>query len=220
MSMVAHSPPTPFMKTRILATVVAVVAVTILRAQEPEPISPDDLAKAVPMLMEESARLGNLPLKLDLDPDKAAGFKVGDVGGIFIPDKRFKSEKGDRADRRKKGVPLPVGQLWTSKLSLLDKDTVLANDRLRLVRVTTGDKTMELAVFALGIEKAGKKGFELALYGKDNVPVLRVPLTAAKSKGAAPVIMSARKTGDESGVLEFNLLGRFKAEIPVGKQAE
>lgn len=32
--------------------------------------------------------------------------------------------------------------------------------------------------------------------------------------------MSARKTGDESGVLELRIMGRFKAEIPMGKMAE
>jgi hypothetical protein len=75
-------------------------------------------------------------------------------------------------------------------------------------------------VFALGIEKSGKKGFQLAVYGKGSTPVVRVPMTAAKSKGAAPVGMTARKTGEESGVLELSLLGRFKAEIAVGKAAE
>ena len=79
---------------------------------------------------------------------------------------------------------------------------------------------MELAVFSLGLEKTGKKGFQLTLYSKDNSPVWRGPLTPAKAKGAAAVVLAARKTGEECGVLEIKLLGRFKAEIPVGKQAE
>jgi hypothetical protein len=87
------------MNTKLLASVLAVCAVAVLRAQEPEAISPDDLAKVVPMLMEENARLGNQPLKLELDSSKAAGFKAKDVGAIFIPDKRLKAEKGDRADK-------------------------------------------------------------------------------------------------------------------------
>ena len=57
------------------------------------------------------------------------------------------------------------------------------------------------------------------LCGNANSPVLRVPLTAEKSKGAAPVALTARKTEEESGELELKLLGRFKAEIPAGKQA-
>jgi hypothetical protein len=190
-----------------------------MSAQEPEPIPADDLAKIMPAITEANTRLGDQPIKLELSPGDATGFKAKDVGAIFIPDKRFKAEKGDRADKKNKGATAPVGQLWTSKLSPLVKDAALSNDKLRLVTLNVGDKSIELAVFSLGVEKAGKKGLQLALYGKDGVPVLRVPMTAARSKGAAAVVMSARKTGDESGVLEFKLLGRFKAEIPVGKQA-
>ena len=49
----------------------------------------------------------------------------------------------------------------------------------RHVTIDDKNKTLELTVFSLGIEKSGKKGFQLALYGKDSSPVLRVPLTAA-----------------------------------------
>jgi hypothetical protein len=104
-----------------------------LQAQEPQAIPSEELAKATELLMDANTRLGNQPFKLELAPDQAAGFKVGDVGAIIIPDRRLKTEK---------------------------------------------------------------------------------------AKGAAPVALAARKTGEEGGVLELKLLGRFKAEIPVGKQAE
>lgn len=132
-----------------------------------------------------------------------------------------KPDKGDKAARKKaKGETIIVGQLWTRGLAPKDKDAVLPNDKLRLTKITAGDKEMELAVFALAIEPAGKREFQLALYGKGSTPVLRVPLTVEKAKGSAPVTFSGRKTGDESGVLELTLLGHFKAEIPVGKQAD
>jgi hypothetical protein len=162
-----------------------------------------------------------VPLKLELVPDQAIGLKSGDVGAVLIPDRRLKIEKSDKAEKKKnKGAPLVVGQLWTSKLSPRDKGSVVPNERLRLVKVTTKDKELELAVFVLAIEKAGKKAFQLALYGKDSSPVLRVPMTAARSKAGTPVSFTARKTDDEGGVLELKLLGRFTAEIPVGKQAD
>lgn len=208
------------MKTRLLLTIAALTTIT-LHAQEPVPLAPEELTKATALLMDANTRLGDLPLRLELAPDQAIGFKAGDAGALLIPDKRLKAEKPDKAEKRKnKGAAMPVGQLWTRSLAPKDKDAVLSNDKLRLTKITAGEKEMELAVFALGIEKAGKKEFQLALYGKGSSPVLRVPLTADKSKGAAPVVMSGRKTGEESGVLELKLLGRYKAEIPVGKQAE
>ncbi|MBI5802228.1 MAG: hypothetical protein HZA92_16075 [Verrucomicrobia bacterium] len=213
------------MKTRLLLAFATFAALTAaLYAQEPAQLSPEELSKATALLMDANTRLGDLPLKLELAPDQSIGLKAGEAGALLIPDKRLKIEKaqkGDKSAKKKaKGEAVPVGQLWTSKLAPKDNDAVLPNDKLRLTKITAGDKEMELAVFALGIERAGKKEFHLALYGKGSSPVLRVPLTASKSKGAAPVLMSARKTGEESGVLELLLLGRFKAEIPVGKMAE
>jgi hypothetical protein len=198
-----------------------IAAVTPLSAQELQPIPAEDLAKATKILMEANARLGDTPLKLELAPDQTIGLKSGDVGVVLIPDRRFKIEKSDKADKKKnKGAPLAVGQLWTSKLSPRDKGSVLPNDKLRLVKVMAKDKELELAVFTLAIEKAGKKAFQLALYGNNNSPVLRVPLTAAKSKAGPPLSFTARKTDEEGGVLELKLLGRFTAEIPVGKRAD
>ena len=212
------------MKIKLLLALATCSTLTLLRAQEPTALPSEELSKAVALLMDANKRLGDLPLKLELAPDQATGFKIGEAGALLIPDKRLKSEqpaKGDKADKKAaKGEAMLVGQLWTTKIAPKDKDAVLPNDKLRLTKITTGEKVMELAVFALGIERAGKKEFQLAIYGKGSSPVLRVPLTAEKSKGAAPIVMSARKTGDESGVLELRIMGRFKAEIPMGKMAE
>ena len=209
------------MKTKFLLTLALFVAITTVRAQEPQPIPAEELSKATALLIEANGRLGALPLKPELAADQSVGFKAGDVGALLIPDKRLKFERGDKADKKKaKSEVIPVGQLWTLKLSPKDKDAVLPNDKLRLTKITAGEKEMELAVFSLGIEHTGKKEFQLALYGKGDQPVLRVPLTVEKNKGAAPVVMTARKTGEESGVLELTILGHFKAQIPMGKQAD
>ncbi len=206
-----------------LLLIAALITAATLHAQEPQAIPPEELAKATALLMDANTRVGDLPLKLELAPEQAAGFKAGDAGALLIPDKRLKIEKaakGDKAAKKKaKGEAMPVGQLWTLKLSPKDKDSVLPNDKLRLVKISAKDKDVELAMFTLGIEKAGKKEFQLVLYGKDSQPALRVPLTAEKSDSGAATL-SGRKTGDDSGVLELKLLGRFKVEIPVGKQAE
>ena len=209
------------MKWKSIFTVAAFSVLTAIRAQELQPISPEEMVKATGVLMEANAGIGDLPLKFELAPDQAVGLKLGDVGAVFIPDRRLKTEKADRAERKKKrGRETVVGQLWMAKLSPKEKDAVLPNDRLRLVKVRAKDKELELAVFALGIEKAGKNTFQLTIYGKGSSPLLRVPLTAAKEKGAAPALLAARKTSDDGGVLELKLIGRYKAEIPVGKRIE
>ena len=212
--------PSPPMNMKVWFTLFVVALLGALRAEELQPIPAEELAKATRLLMDANATMTDLPLKLELAADKATGFKAGDVGAILIPDRRLKAEKGDKTEKRKnKNGAIPVGQLWTLKLSPKEQDTVVPNEKLRLVKVKPKDREIELAVFSLGIERAGKKEFRLAVYGKDNSPVLRVPLTAAKAKGAAPAVMTPRQTGENSGVLELKLLGRFKAEIPMGKQA-
>lgn len=209
------------MKNKFIPALALLVAITTARAQEPQPIPAEELAKATALLIEANGRLGALPLKPELAADQAVGFKAGEVGALLIPDKRLKLDKQDKAEKKKsKGEVMPVGQLWTLKLSPKEKDAVLPNDKLRLTKITAGEKEMELAVFTLGIEHTGKKEFQLAIYGKGDQPVLRVPLTVEKNKGAAPVVMTARKTGEESGVLQLTILGHFKAEIPMGKQAD
>ena len=211
------------MKIKLILTIALFTALAV-RAQDPQPIPAEELAKATALLMEANTRLGALPLKPELAPEQAVGLKAGEIGALLIPDKRLKFEKPNKDDKaaRKaaKGQAIPVGQLWTSKLAPKDKDAVLPNSKLRLTKITAGEKELELAVYSLAIEHSAKKEFQLALYAKDDQPVLRLPLTVEKSKGGAGVTMTARKTGEESGVIELSLLGHFKAEIPVGKQAD
>lgn len=208
------------MKSHLLSIALLLAAWVPLSAQEPETISPEELAKATAVIIEAHSRLSDLPLKVELDPSQAVGFKIEKVGAIFVPDRRLKAEKAERGSRRGKGTARPAGELWTLKLAPLDKGVTLPNEKLRLVSVGESNRPMEVAVFGLAVEKSGKKGFQLALYGKESSPVMRVPLTAAKSKGSAAATMVARKTGEESGVIELHLLGRYKAEIPIGKRAE
>ena len=59
-----------------------------------------------------------------------------------------------------------------------------------------------------------------ALRAAADGPLGRAPSRFGRSKGGAGVTMTARKTGEEAGVIELSLLGHFKAEIPVGKQAD
>lgn len=210
------------MKAKHGLIIVLFTALSALRAQELQAIPSEELAKGVQVLLTANAGLGELPLKLELAADRASGFKAGDAGAIFIPDQRLKIEKADKAERKQnKNATVAVGQLWTSKIAPKDKDAVLTGDKLRFVKVPAKDRELEVVMFSLGLQPAGKKEFQLVLYGKDNQPVLRVPLTAdkVKGKGAAPVTMTARKSDEDGGVLEFKLLGRFKAEIPVGKLA-
>jgi hypothetical protein len=209
------------MKTALPLLVAVLLANTSLHAQDAQAIPAEELAKATQLLMDANSRLVDPPLKFDLAPDRAVGLKAGEMGALIIPDKRLTAGKPDKDERKKsKGEILPLAQLWTLKLAPKDKDTVLSNDKLRLTKITAGDKELELAVFALGLERSAKQEFTLVVYGKGKEPVLRVPLTADKDKGGAPVTMSARKTGEDSGVLQLGLMGRFKAELPVGRQAD
>lgn len=208
------------MKIKLLLALVSSTA-SLVCAEELQRLAGDDLTKATKLLAEAGSRLESQPLKLELALDQAVGFKGGEAGAILIPDKRFKFAREDKEARKKfRKEPMPVGQLWTAKLTPKDKDTALSNDKLRLVKVTTKDKEMELAVFTLALERSGKREFQLAIYAQDSQPAIRLPLTTDKSKGAASVTMSPRKTGEASGVLELALLGRFKAEIPVVKRSE
>ncbi len=133
------------MKIKLLLALATCSTLTLLHAQEPTALPSEELSKAVALLMDANKRLGDLPLKLELAPDQATGFKIGEAGALLIPDKRLKSEqpaKGDKAAKKAaKGEATVVGQLWTSKIAPKDKDTVLANDKLRLTKITAGERS-------------------------------------------------------------------------------
>ena len=77
------------MNAKLRFFVACFVAVIALHAEELQAIPADEMAKATPLLMEANTRLGELPLKLELDAGKAMGLKTAEVGLIVMVDTKL-----------------------------------------------------------------------------------------------------------------------------------
>lgn len=204
----------------LLLPLSALLLASAVRAQEP--LAADELARGGRLLAAETARLERLPFRLELAADRASGVKAGEAGALFLPDQRIlqassrRQAKDGEAKSRKaeRGATQPVGQLWLARLVPLQGELALPADSLRRVKVTEDGRERDLVTFTLGIEKVRKSGTQLALHGRDGAVVLRVPLTAEKTKGGTTKL-TARKLAEDRGVLELHLHGRYRAEIPV-----
>ena len=62
------------MKIKLILTIALFTALAV-RAQDPQPIPAEELAKATALLMEANTRLGALPLKPELAPEQAVDRK-------------------------------------------------------------------------------------------------------------------------------------------------
>src|SRR5437870_5109989 len=112
---------------------IAMVSLALLagRAGAQERIAPEVAQKFARLFVEQAAKLDDLQLKLQPDPDKACGLKKDDVGALIIPDKRLSAQALQKAGKE----AIPVGQLWVRQLTAVVNDQPVANDRLRIVTI-------------------------------------------------------------------------------------
>ena len=169
----------------------------------------------VSIVTKGAESLSDLPLKLDLDLQKPVAFKGGEAGMLVIPDKGLSGEKIAQAGKE----IAPVGQLWMYRVAAAKDGKVVPNSKLRLVTVSDGKKSASVQLYLLGVRK-GEKGPELVVFGGNKDPLMTLPLEKAEEGQAVPINLSGRKTGDDSGQLTLNLLGKYKVDISVMKQEE
>ncbi len=201
------------MKTTFILCSLLVTA-TFATAQER--VSLEDAQKGARLLTQTAGKISDAPLKLEVDLEKPDGLKANEVRILVIPDQKLNGEALAKTGK----TVTPLGQLWMHAIAPAKEGKVISNDRLRFVTVTKDDKEFKVLLFFLGLQKSDKGEMELVVYGKDKEPLLRLPLEKSATQQQLPIELQGRKEGEGTGVLTLNILGKYKAELPVTKPAE
>ena len=187
---------------------------TFVTAQER--VSLEDAQKGARLLTQTAGKISDAPLKLEVDLEKPDGLKANEVRILVIPDQKLNGETLAKAGK----TVTPLGQLWMHAIAPAKEGEVISNDKLRFVTVTKDDKEFKVLLFFLGLQKSEKGEMELVIYGKDKEPFLKLPVEKSATQQDLPIELQGRKEGEGAGVLTLNILGKYKAELPVMKPTE
>jgi hypothetical protein len=186
----------------------------VIFAQEAVPL--EDAQKAARKVTEIA--VSDPPFKMEVDVDQSSAIKADKGGLLIVPDKQLTAEKLATSG----AAIVPIGQLWSLRVSLAANGKAIGPDKLRKVSVTDGDKQRELELYFLGAGKNERGELELIVFGKEKESVLRVPL--AKTDGASaqrlPISLTGRKDNEDSGTLTLHLVDKYTADLPVVRNAE
>ncbi|MEQ1859752.1 MAG: hypothetical protein ABMA13_07450 [Chthoniobacteraceae bacterium] len=189
------------------------LACSVFAATAQERIEDEQLAKAATRLAERAADQENLPLKIDLDVANAAGMKVKEYGAILIPAKGLSKEslaKGGDAI-------VPLGHLWMLKLAPVADRKTVAPEKLRIVTVSGDDKQHTLLLLCLGFRTTAAGDAELVIFGKDKDPIVTLSASKTDNTQDEPLDLNMRQGVGTLGDIEINVLGQFRAELPVNE---
>lgn len=197
-----------------------VTAVTLLMlvnaAPAQEKIADEEAKRAATHLAEQAKTVEGLPLKTDVDVEKSTGIRAGEHGVLFIPNKGLSEETVGKAGKD----VTPVGQLWMLRLSPAVNGAPAPNDKLRLVTVKVKDDDKVLVLCLVGVKQGADNKPTLIVYGKDQEPLVSLPLTAAEGSQNLPVELDGKKVDDNSGDLTFRLSGKYRATLRLMAQEE
>jgi len=183
---------------------------TSAQAQDIEKVD-DAVAKELgKQLAELAGKSADLPFNLNPDSDSALGLKAGERGGLIVAEKDLTT---DKIAKHEKGV-LPLGVLFTRKVTVYTAGGAVEGAKLRTVEATVGDKTVEVAVFVLGIAKVEDRHV-LVVYAKGKTPVVVAALSDLDHVGEKPLILEPRQGKDGRGDIVIGVLGKWQVMIPV-----
>jgi hypothetical protein len=187
----------------------AFVMVQLTNGQETVPL--EEAQKAARKVAESA--VADAPLKVDVDVDKPSAIKAEKGGLLIIPDKQLTAEKLTAAG----AAIVPVGQLWSLRLSLATDGKAIGPDKLRMVTITDGDKQREVELYFLGAGKNDRGELELIVFGKDKESLFRVPFAknSASTAQKLPIELSGKKNDEDSGTLTLHLVDNYTADLPV-----
>lgn len=183
-------------------------------AQEAVPL--EDAQKAARKVTEIA--VSDPPFKMEVDVDQSSAIKADKGGLLIVPDKQLTAEKLATSG----AAIVPIGQLWSLRVSLAANGKAIGPDKLRKVSVTDGDKQRELGLYFLGAGKNERGELELIVFGKEKEPLVRVPLAKTDSASAQklPVSLTGRKDTEDSGTLTLHLVDKYTVDLPVVRNAE
>ncbi len=181
-----------------------------------EQVSLEEAQKGARFLTQSAGKIGDAPFQVEVDLDKPAGLKAGEVRILVLPDQKLTGEVLAKIGKS----ATPLGQLWLHAIAPAKDGKVVLNDQLRVVTVSKDDKDFKVLLLFLGMQKGDKGELELVVYGKNKVPLLRLPVEKITAQQELPIEVQGRKDGEGAGTITVSILGKYKAELAVMKPAE
>jgi hypothetical protein len=185
------------------------LAIQFAGAQESVPL--EAAQNAARVATKALGVLTDAPFKMDLDLEKPSALSGA---ALAIPAAKLSAELFARSSQE----IIPLGQLWTLRITLAQNGKVTPNSKLRLVTVMNDGDEVKVQLYFLGARKNEKGEWTLVVYAKDKEPLLTAALQKAEGSQQQPIELEARKEGEDSGTLTVRILGRYKAELPLMKQ--
>jgi hypothetical protein len=198
----------------ILALTSCLLCAAPTLAQEAKRIDPDK-AKVIATPLVEAAKKLDLPFKLTLDADKGTGVHADKAVGFILPSTKLTEDAIKKLDKE----PVPIGILFTHKVTLVIADQPVPADQHRSTEITVGNDTVTVNVMPLAIGKVAGR-LVLLVYTKDKTPALVTELVESAEKSEFPIDLDARRVGDNRAAAIINVLSRYRAAIQVAGQGE
>ncbi|SPE58619.1 exported hypothetical protein [Verrucomicrobia bacterium] len=184
-------------------------------SQAQEKLSREECLKYAFIVSADLKDLLNTPIPTDPDVKRPAGIKDEGCGALVLPETKLAQAFAGIGKE-----VVPVGQLWMAGLLPMSEGQAIAAEKLRLVRLTAGDRERVVPCFALGARKDANGGLEMLVYGKGAEPLLRLPLKAISTGQEVPIDLSGERKDDGNGVLTFRFLGKYEAALNVRRTGQ
>ncbi len=199
---------------------ITLIALALVTAMYPtsaqEPASQEVALRAANLAAKSAADITDAPIKMELDLEKPQAVQADRVGALVIPAKDLSAKVLENPTNR----VIPLGQLWTLRLTPTLQDKGVPNDQLRLITIKTDQNDYQAALFYLGARTNKQGGMDLVVYAKEKKALLRLPMQKAEAKQDFPIEISAQKTDEKTGTLTLRFLGQYKVQLPITKQIE
>jgi hypothetical protein len=193
---------------RIQIAVALLTTIQLVSAQEK--LSREEALTYAKIVSADAQQLNGTPIATDVDAQQPVAVKEENYGGMVLPQKNLKAETLAQAGE----TPVPIGQMWLLKLTLVQDGSGIPGDKLRLAKVKHDGEDFTVPQCALAVRRIDSGGLELLVFGKDKVPLLKVPLKKIEARQESPIDLSAERTGDE-GFVTLKILGKYEAKLKV-----
>ncbi len=183
---------------------------TLASASAQEKLPREEALKYAFIVAGDLKQLQATPIPTDVDVKQPVVIHDGDFGGMVLPEAKLNADAIAKAGEK----IVPLGQVWLLKLTPMKDGEAVAASKLRMVTLSHEGDQAKVAQCALGAQRNSSGALELLVFGKDQEPVVKVPLKTMDAKQDVPIDLSAERESD-SGKVTLNILGKYTATVSV-----
>ena len=195
-----------------LIGVLVVANVPCAGCEEFQPIDEEAARRIATRLVDLAGALENLQVKIDPDPEKAAGVHIPQKAGmLLVPHKGLNEEKIDGA---KTDPGAPLAYLFQFRLVQVVDGKRVEESKLRSVTLEAGDRTLDLHVSLLSARQLSDEDWRLNVFGAAAKPLLQSKFTQA-NQGEGPITIQIQDRQGREAKAVVTVFEKYRASFPV-----